>query len=126
MHIVSRHAEWKHTRALIRSVLVASLSLILAAPSPVQAAPTTNELWRDTIDRVSKGEFDQAMESIRNIDTDDASILQVRTWLEEYEAKQAARRELNRADFEKYVGYAKARIHARANPPDIQRPVHRA
>lgn len=110
MHIVSRHAEWKHTRALIRSVLVASLSLILAAPSPAQAAPTTNELWRDTIERVSKGEFDQAMENIRNVDTDDASILQVRTWLEEYEAKQAARRELNRVDFEKYVGYAKARI----------------
>ncbi|UCE61994.1 MAG: hypothetical protein JSU63_09740, partial [Phycisphaerales bacterium] len=35
---------------------------------------------------------------------------QVRAWLEEYEAKQAKRREIDKADYEKYVGYAKARI----------------
>ncbi len=34
----------------------------------------------------------------------------VRTWLGEYQTKQAARKEMDRADFEKYVGYAKARI----------------
>lgn len=79
-------------------------------PREVSAHPTENELWRQTTERTAKGEFDGAIAAIKQIHDGGRVTEQVRTWLKEYEAKQAARRALDREDFDKYVGYAKARV----------------
>ena len=71
---------------------------------------SSDELWRRSISLVSQGDFSRAVETIRRVPAGTGLTDKVRTWLEAYEAKQAARRELDRADFEKYVRYAKERI----------------
>lgn len=68
-----------------------------------------NELWRRGIEQVSKGDFQHAAETVQQI-PGGGFMERIRTWLGEYQAKQAARKEMDRADFERYVGYAKARI----------------
>lgn len=73
-------------------------------------ASSQDELWRRTINFAVDGDFDAATETIRKVHVGGHLTEQVRTWLEAYEAKQISRKELDRADFEKYVGYAKARI----------------
>lgn len=110
MHRVSRHADRKHVGPLLGLTLLLISSPGLAALASPRPGATTNELWRHAIEEVSRGEFEHATTALRKVDTDDELINQVRTWLDEYEAKQTARREANLADFEKYVGYAKARI----------------
>lgn len=69
-----------------------------------------DQLWRRTIDFASHGDFQRASDTIQQIHEGGALLDTVRAWLEEYEAQQVMRRQMNQADFEKYVGYAKARI----------------
>jgi carboxyl-terminal processing protease len=91
---------------------LASVPGILAAASDSRqtSALSPERLWQKTVDFVSRGEFGQATDTIHKIDSEDATTERVRAWLDEFNAKREARRELDAADFEKYVGYAKARI----------------
>ena len=73
-------------------------------------AQSQEQLWRRTINFAIDGDFDAATETIKKVHIGGQLTEQVRTWLKDYEAKQTARRELDRADYEKYVGYAKVRI----------------
>lgn len=68
------------------------------------------QLWRKSIAHVEQGDFNGAIKDLRQVHSGGALTDQIRTWLSEYEEKQKKREELNRADFEKYVRYAKARI----------------
>lgn len=63
-----------------------------------------------SIDLVRAGNFDRAAELADDLETDDGIAGKVRDWLVEYKQIQEERRAFNRQDFEKYVGYAKARI----------------
>ncbi len=89
-------------------LMAGSLAHGVEAQGPVAAKP--DELWRQGIDLVSKGDFHQAAETVEKIPGGGRFMDRVRTWLNEYETKQTARKELDRADFEKNVGYAKARM----------------
>ena len=78
-----------------------------------------NDLLKRGIDLVTQGNFEDATEAIKQIHSGGRLVEQVRGWLDEYEAKQVARREMDRADFEKYVGYAKARVERKGNNVEI-------
>jgi hypothetical protein len=85
-------------------------SFAYGAETQGAAAAKPDELWRRGIDLVSKGDFQHAAETVQRIPGGGRFMDRIRTWLSEYETKQSARKEMDRADFEKYVGYAKARI----------------
>ncbi|UCE62277.1 MAG: PDZ domain-containing protein [Phycisphaerales bacterium] len=85
-------------------------SMAAAEDTRQASAVKSDELWRQGVQLVEKGEFKLARDTMQRIPAGRQLTDQVRAWLEEYEAKQAERREIDRADYEKYVGYAKARI----------------
>lgn len=81
-----------------------------ASDSRQASAHSSQRLWQQTVDFVAHGDFEQATDTVKKIEGGDQLTAQVRGWLEDFKAKQDARKEMDRADFEKYVGYAKARI----------------
>ena len=100
----SRPMQW-----LLWRVLVA---LAIATPvwgGTTDSAPAQDQLWRKTLELAAKGDFKGAHEAIEQL-KDGKVTERVRGWLNEYQTKQSARRDLDKADFDKYVGYAKARI----------------
>lgn len=100
-------ARWFAFRLL---ALLAIAMPALATPTSTNAPPQ-DEIWRKSLELAAKGDFKGANEAISQLPPKDGKITeQVRSWLTEYQAKHKARQELNQADFEKYVGYAKARI----------------
>lgn len=66
--------------------------------------------WRNTVESVKRGDFTDAAEQMRGVTGGGRLAAQVRTWLEEYETADALRHEMDKVEFDKYVGYAKARI----------------
>jgi carboxyl-terminal processing protease len=89
------------------------------APAQAVASATADDsigrVSRDThltrsIDLVRTGDFEAAAEEIKGLESGDGVTAKVRDWLFEFKKLQDERRELNRQDFDKYVGYAKARI----------------
>lgn len=81
-----------------------------AGLAPEAKVLSDNDLWQQTLELAAQGDFDGATKSIQSIKSGGKLTEQVRAWLETYNEKQADRRKLDREDFEKYVGYAKARI----------------
>jgi carboxyl-terminal processing protease len=98
------------TVLFIGAMLIGSTGGVYANDTRGLAASTQDELWQQTVSLVKRGAFRDAAETIERIQVGGELTEQVRTWLEEYEVRRAARRALDLADFEKYVGYAKARI----------------
>jgi len=84
-------------------------SFALDADTKGAVSANPDELWRRGIELVSKGDFQHAAETVQQIPSG-GFMDRIRTWLNEYQTKQTTRKEMDRADFEKYVGYAKARI----------------
>lgn len=105
-HCMSRLSGWV---AMI-GVLFSCAGLATAADTRQATKSTRDELWRQGVTLATEGEFQRAADTIKEIDHGGSVTGQVRAWLEEYTSSQAKRRELDRADVEKYVGYAKARI----------------
>ncbi len=68
------------------------------------------ELWKSVIGLAGHGDFLAASEAAQQIHGGGATTERIRGWLEEYETKQAKRKQLDREDFEKYTRYAKRRI----------------
>ncbi|MHC4507273.1 MAG: hypothetical protein ACYTFI_28730, partial [Planctomycetota bacterium] len=100
---------------MMRLVALGCLALTMAHggyadETPQASAIAQDRLWRQTIDLAKHGDFDRATDTIQQVQGGGELIETVRTWLEEYEAKQAARKELDRTDFDKYVEYSKARV----------------
>jgi len=76
-----------------------------------QASLTTqDDLWHKSVDLIGRGEFDSASDVISRVTAGGDVSEQVRKWLDEYRDQQEMRKRLARADFEKYIGYSKARI----------------
>ena len=84
--------------------------LVLAGDKSPAATASRSVLWQKSAELVAEGEFSGATDAIRQIAPGSELVGEVRAWLEEYEAKQIKRRALDREDFDKFVGYAKARI----------------
>ena len=101
-----RHWGW----ALVASLLVGMGGLAYADDTRQATSRTVDELWRRSVDLVGTGDFSRATTTIKKVPPGTGFTDKVRVWLEEYENKQAARKEMDRADFEKYVRYAKERI----------------
>ncbi len=91
-------------------VCAAAPVMVRAADSPTQTRPSDDQLWQQTIDEVMGGDFSTAAKTINDVTASGRLVDEVRTWLADFETKQAKRREMNLADFTKYVEYAKARI----------------
>ncbi len=103
----SRTARWFFLRVL---VVFAVAVPAFATPTSTNAPPQ-DELWRKSLELAAKGDFKGANDAIVQLQSKDGKITEkVRGWLSEYQAKQNTRTELDKADFERYVGYAKARI----------------
>ena len=106
----SNRIAWGVGPSCLAWVVLAWVGTAYAGRGPETTTASRDQLWRQTLDLATRGEFDAATNAIRQIQSATPVTDQVKTWLEDYEAKQAARRELDRADFDKYVDYAKARI----------------
>lgn len=104
--------EWgRLAQALRAAFLIAGLFCATAqAVDSRQATATEDELWRRSISLVGKGDFTEATQAIQRVKLGAPFTDRVRAWLEEYEGKQRARKELDRIDYEKYLGYAHQRI----------------
>ncbi len=103
---VGRWSRW----TLLTWMLLALVPSALADRSADTARATPESLWKETISKVTKGDFAGATDAIRALHSGDELTQQVQAWLEEHEAKEAARREIDQADLERFIGYAKARI----------------
>lgn len=110
MRNVRRFRDGAIAALLLTSLLAVTPGFLRADGGQVASASGTNEVWKKTVDAVTHGDFLGAGELIKKSDTTGPLVDKVRSWLEEYETKQTARKELNRLDFEKYVTYAKQRI----------------
>ena len=91
-------------------VILLGSGLVQASDPAHASAGRQEELWRRTIDLASSGNFQKATNADEAISGNGAIVDQVRAWLKTYEEKQTARKKLDLADFEKYVGYSAARI----------------
>ena len=98
------------SRILGVALVLLGPALGMASDKSPAATASRSALWRKSADLVAKGEFSGATDAIRQIAPGSELVGEVRAWLEEYEAKQIKRRALDREDFDKFVGYAKARI----------------
>ena len=109
-----QHLSFRYGRLLSLGCLSlmcgAAPAMVRAADSPERPTRSDDQLWKQTIDQVMRGEFSDAAQTIEEVTAGGQLVDEVRTWLDEFEAKEAKRRELNLADFTKYVGYAKARV----------------
>ncbi len=90
-------------------LVVVTLVATGSAEKP-QVASSQDRLWRRTVALVQEGAFDKAEETIARVTAGGPLTERVRAWLEEYEKQQEQRRRLDKEEFDKYVGYAKARV----------------
>lgn len=107
-------------RALLGCTLLFLAGAAYAEDSRQFATLSADQLWRHTVDLASRGDFSEAAGAIQQVHGGGELVETVRSWLDDYKAKQAKRRELDRADFEKYVGYAKARIERKEYPDALR------
>jgi len=89
--------------------------LVLAPAEAGHSANAGDRGLRDphltrSINLVRAGDFDAAAKELEGLEHAEGVTAKVRDWLLEFKALQDQRRELDREDFEKYEGYAKARI----------------
>jgi len=92
-------------------VLICSVSLVAPgiASDTLASGSSPDQLWRKGVELVGKGEFSKAAQAIREIPTSGPLTDKVRTWLDEFEAAQAVRREQDKKEFDRYVKYAHER-----------------
>ena len=91
-------------------MLLTANGVAIATDSLGGARPAPDELWRRSVEQVSRGEFLGAQETISRIPHGLPIVDRVRTWLDDYGSDQEERKRLDREDFAKYVRYAKERI----------------
>ncbi|MGB2986465.1 MAG: S41 family peptidase [Phycisphaerae bacterium] len=110
MQGISRRVGGVLGTVLLAAAMVFAVGVARADQSRQATTLSQDQLWQRTIDLVAQGDFKGATDTIKQVQPRGELTEGVRAWLEEYEAKQATRREMDRADFDKYVEYAKARI----------------
>ncbi|MBI4716432.1 MAG: PDZ domain-containing protein [Planctomycetes bacterium] len=111
MHRIAQRTNGMWRWLLLAGLLVPALhGPAFASDSRSTTGTSTDELWRRSLEFVIRGDFQKAAEAIREIAGGGRLTTDVRSWLDAYLEKQAERKRLDQADFEKYVQYAKARV----------------
>lgn len=91
-----------------------SIALLACATRALDSTQTvvrsSDELWHQSVERAERGDFGGAAEAIRQLRSPTDLTNKVTSWLSEYEEKQRQRKAMDKDDFDKYVGYAKARV----------------
>lgn len=95
---------------ILASLILPPPSTTFAEPVAIASAAKSDELWKKSVDLVAKGEFAAASDAVKQLESGGQLIERVRGWLTEYQSKQSARKTADKAEFDKYVGYAKARM----------------
>ena len=92
------------------ALVVASLALsVVFGVSAVQAA-SPDQLWRDTIELAKSGKFIEAAKASQKLPGNDPLATRAKDWLASYRRLQEERTELDRAEFDMFVGYAQQRM----------------
>jgi carboxyl-terminal processing protease len=104
-------------RSRLWTAWLAGFVIVLGTPgltargdSPAESLQSSGDPWQRSIDLVREGKFDDASASIDQLRGEGRLVEQLRTWLSEYREKQKARKEMDQVEFDRYVGFAKARI----------------
>lgn len=108
---VQSRREWFLRRSIF-SLAIAMLvpALVWAEPGAIASASKSDELWKKSVDQVAKGDFRSATDTMQQVAGGGQLVERVRGWLADYQSKQAARKESDKVEFEKYVRYAKERM----------------
>ena len=96
-----------------------TLLLGLGLPALGESSQTTassEAAWRQAIQFAARGEFGPAADAIGKMAETGGLIRDVRTWLDEYQHQQDARKEQDRVELERYVRYAKERMERKEYP----------
>ncbi|MFQ5413463.1 MAG: S41 family peptidase [Phycisphaerae bacterium] len=110
MHQSAHSTSWFRKWVMVSCAVLIGGVAVRGDDTRQARARAQDELWRRSVDRVTHGDFAGASAIIADLSAGGWVTRQVRDWLAEYEAQQQRRREMDRADFEKYVRYAKQRI----------------
>ncbi len=114
MHRTSSRIAGYNSFRLRGFTQLASIALLACSAYAVDEAQiarqSPDELWHQSVQFAERGDFSSAAEAIRQLRSPTDLTNKVTAWLSAYEKKQQQRKEMNKADYEKYVGYAKARI----------------
>jgi len=99
------------------SLFILTVGVLLAGFAPVRAedgktasASRPDDAWRQSVKLCSQGEFERASKLLAKVHSPVKQVSEVREWLAEFEKQQDSRKKLDHEEYEKYVGYAKARI----------------
>jgi len=116
---IRNRVMWLAAFGLVCAGIFSGPVSLWAAPTEQIAAATGGELWRQSIDLIRQGNFDGAASVAGGIEGEGPLADRLRSWLTEYRAKRQARKEMDLAEFDLYVGYAKARIERGENIPAL-------
>ncbi len=75
-----------------------------------EQAAKPDDLWRRSVELVTKGDFCAAAETMHQVPAGGQLVDRVRNWLDDYRSRIADRKIADRAEFDRYVEYAKARV----------------
>jgi len=102
----------RRAAALGLTVLAALLSVGASPGTGASRGPATNQTWTEALATVSRGRFHEGLRAIEGlVESGQAneSVKEVHRWLASFDALEQQRRELSRADYDKYVGWVKER-----------------
>jgi len=85
-------------------------STAIAARSSTAAGSISDGQLQRALDLIHDGQFSAAADTLEHLDASVGEVERIRGWLKDFLARQDARKQLDRAEFETYVGYAKTRI----------------
>lgn len=106
-----RWSVWRNVWTLIAaSGLLASLATSLRAAPGEPADRAGNALWRQGLQHILSGQFDDANETLDDLPKQGPLAETVMEWLKNFREEQAARRAQDEQEFDRYVEFAKARM----------------
>lgn len=122
-----RWSNWSRWTLLALALL--GLAALWTAPAAAEEPPQTQlaaaDPWARTVELVLDGQFEPALHTSEALPSGPLTD-KVRQWLEEHDQAQDQRRQMDQADYEKYVGYAKERIERKEYTLALQRTLQAA
>ncbi len=104
----------------------AGFTSVHAEDGKTASASRPDDTWRQSVKLCSQGEFERAGELLSKVNSPIKQVSEVRGWLDEFEKQQKARKEIDGQEFEKYVGYAKARIERKEHTKALDQAIKAA
>ncbi|MCO6438411.1 MAG: S41 family peptidase [Phycisphaerae bacterium] len=103
--------SWKARGFTLKGTV--ALGLLLGTPVVLRGAPedrSADRIWQQGVRQILQGEFDQAGSTLEKLPEQDPVTGTVVDWLEDFRKEQEERHELDEAEFNRYVDFAKVRI----------------